>query len=1628
MATKYVKLKIKTATGFDLLYPATHMDQVEGLAGELLSVYAAIGDKLDKAGGEITGGLTISGSVASGGTDFGYYQNAGTNLILKGDASGRSGIFFQSEKNETNINHPSDYGFIQFHSYGYGGSAGEANALVLGVANDSTDIVVLQTPYNGGVKLGFRDATSGTGLTLQTVATREWVEAQDFAAGDYLPIDGTAVKATILETARTINIGTAVSATATSFNGSANITIPINGISEAYLTWGGKNLAGQVTPIGMSLSNEHSANRLAFINGDSLYFEYSSDGGSTWADYGYSASQKSQFCTLSLGVPIGRLSGEYTVLSRTRITLTAQNGTTGYVYTNPRKMLLEISSSGGMQVLVETRTGTNYQSDGAWSTVGTYTLSGWSGWNDIPLVLGTLGGGTTQTGNNWQLRLTFIMTSRNDTYPTTAFVNKLRIYGENAWSVPSNLAGTNNLYSFDMSQNVSFPGTLQATQLKSTIATGTAPLTVVSTTLITNLNSDMLDGYHYNNLPYRSSSWFPSWADVLSKPTYTSQRILLGQGTDEITVLAAGATGQFLKGVSSGIPIWGTIAEGDVPNLPASKINSGTFDSARIPGLDASKIISGTIDAARLPAIAIVDRHLTTTLADFITNVYSLDTQGVQKGDIIICTSEKKTYIHNGGTAGTSADFNVLETPLDSVTSVAGKTGVVTLVKGDVGLGNVQNLDQTNPANITQSASYRFVTDTEKSTWDAKLSSITKAMVEAVLTGAISTHTHNDYLKYNPDGDGIVIAYDDSNPTIDDQAVGGGHIFGADGNMSNGYLAAKVLFAEGVIHSIGGLYVGSMTRSAGGTGTKVIDSVGKLFYQGNDIDARYLLAGATAVNSDKVDGIHASSFLQKSGGTMTDDITMEQDGASGAARYSHGIIFKSFRSIDFVEISRELNMHPDGNLLFNGTAIILEGDARLTNSRPASDVYTWAKAATKPSYAFSEITSKPTTLSGYGITDGAVNFGSRANTATTTADFIALLTSWGMFGVGHAFCKFSWSYAGNANITDITSGSVEIAGAVCETWQNGDGTKMVRLICPNTGSGNAYREFIYNDQGSGYSPGWREVWNSRTLSAGTQAEIEAGTETAQRTWAPNILKAAIQALSDLDTNNYPSSLSFNTADGILTLGRNGLASLTVDLDGRYLTSETSHADVVVDGDVTVTATANKIVQRDANGYIYGVYINSSRGNEATAAASYIYDSGDGWLRKKTLANAQTELVTKAAIEAALTGAITTHTHAYLPNSGAATLEQHAALGSVVGSVNTLQILQSTASNDAFMTFHIANDYAVHFGLDYATNDLFVGGWSMGANKFKIWHQNNDGAGSGLDADLLDGNHASAFALASHTHSYLPLTGGTLTGNLTLDHDTPVGGQANSRALVFTYQDISVDYTKALYVNPSGILVFDGTGVILGSGTANQIAYFSAAGTIASLSTGTYPSLTELSYVKGVSSAIQTQLNGKAPIATPTFTTADADLVIGSVSNKNRIQSYSTGTPIRFLNSANGYAVIAADDLKLGDSISVKNNMAYRTVYGTALSANTSITTTYANKFVRCTNGAGVNITLTIGTGFTVGDEIHFSREGVGEVTIALSSGTLNSESSKRRINALYQVVTAKYVAANVWLLFGALKT
>jgi len=75
---------------------------------------------------------------------------------------------------------------------------------------------------------------------------------------------------------------------------------------------------------------------------------------------------------------------------------------------------------------------------------------------------------------------------------------------------------------------------------------------------------------------------------------------------------------------------------------------------------------------------------------------------------------------------------------------------------------------------------------------------------------------------------------------------------------------------------------------------------------------------------------------------------------SGTINHTNSVTAQTTQAVYPIKIDAQ------GHISGYGTAV---------TSMPASDVSSWAKASTKPSYTFSEISSKPTTLSGYGITD-----------------------------------------------------------------------------------------------------------------------------------------------------------------------------------------------------------------------------------------------------------------------------------------------------------------------------------------------------------------------------------------------------------------------------------------------------------------------------------------------------------------------------------------------------------------------------------------------------------------------------------------------------------------------------------
>lgn len=198
-----------------------------------------------------------------------------------------------------------------------------------------------------------------------------------------------------------------------------------------------------------------------------------------------------------------------------------------------------------------------------------------------------------------------------------------------------------------------------------------------------------------------------------------------------------------------------------------------------------------------------------------------------------------------------------------------------------------------------------------------------------------------------------------------------------------------------------------------------------------------------------------------------------------------------------------------------------------------------------------------------------------------------------------------------------------------------------------------------------------------------------------------------------------------------------------------------------------------------------------------------------------------------------------------------------------------------------LVVHGAGDTIFQVATDYASGKMYwrsgnpsdVGGTGAWGAWRLIWHDGNDGTGSGLDADLLDGNHSSAFLGATaqaadsdkldgyhlHTGSAGPawstvpfiksngwIEAGLgidfhLTASDTGDYDCELAPQSaghlrikNANGYIDlgpqngTYCHIYSDITGGFYMNQklyiaSGDLVFAKSRFALGTGTTNSVA-------------------------------------------------------------------------------------------------------------------------------------------------------------------------------------------------------------
>ena len=145
--------------------------------------------------------------------------------------------------------------------------------------------------------------------------------------------------------------------------------------------------------------------------------------------------------------------------------------------------------------------------------------------------------------------------------------------------------------------NLTVPGLISSSSLSSSVATGTAPLTVTSTTLVTNLNADLLDsqqGSYYTNASNMSTGTLPA----ARLPAFTGDATST-VGTSALTLSTTGVTAG-TYGNSSIIPSITVDAKGRITSI----VNTAVAGVVTIASGVASYIYTSSNNTFRIESAA----------------------------------------------------------------------------------------------------------------------------------------------------------------------------------------------------------------------------------------------------------------------------------------------------------------------------------------------------------------------------------------------------------------------------------------------------------------------------------------------------------------------------------------------------------------------------------------------------------------------------------------------------------------------------------------------------------------------------------------------------------------------------------------------------------------------------------------------------------------------------------------------------------------------------------------------------------------------------------------------------------------------------------------------------------------
>jgi hypothetical protein len=196
----------------------------------------------------------------------------------------------------------------------------------------------------------------------------------------------------------------------------------------------------------------------------------------------------------------------------------------------------------------------------------------------------------------------------------------------------------------------------------------------------------------------------------------TLRTLIGGSATSDISALTTtdksslvGAINEVKAGATGSPPAATTTQAGVVELATNAEAVTGTDAVRAVTPSGVASAIAGKADTASLSAVATSGDagDLTGTLPSAVLPPLAVNETftpldqtamlalNAQRGDVAIRQDTGQTFILSTDSPATLADWKEI-TASGAVQSVAGKTGVVTLTKADVGLGNVDNTSDLN--------------------------------------------------------------------------------------------------------------------------------------------------------------------------------------------------------------------------------------------------------------------------------------------------------------------------------------------------------------------------------------------------------------------------------------------------------------------------------------------------------------------------------------------------------------------------------------------------------------------------------------------------------------------------------------------------------------------------------------------------------------------------------------------------------------------------------------------------------------------------------------------------------------------------------------------------------------------